>query len=148
MEDVRKAYTMWDRVRVPVLGVVENMSTFVCNCGEEHSLFGQGGGVLLAKRFGVELLAQVPLVAAVREGGDSGRPVVLGGGPVVDKVASVFRKFAQRVAQLIEVRSHKGAQTAQQTSNTGHAGQAGHSHAGHGHAGHRHSGGIEIGTFQ
>lgn len=76
MQDVRKAFVMWEKVRVPVIGVVENMSYFQADPqAPKHYIFGQGGGEILAKKFGAKLLAQLPLVQAVREGGDQGQPV-------------------------------------------------------------------------
>ena len=61
----------------PVLGVVENMAGYVCpSCGTEDPVFGEGGGARLAEHFGVPLLARIPLVPAVREGGDRGVPLV------------------------------------------------------------------------
>ena len=79
MADVRKAINMFEQVHIPVLGVVENMSYFVCpNCSERHEIFGSGGGQTLANRYKTRLLGQIPLSPAVRESGDSGVPVVIG----------------------------------------------------------------------
>ncbi len=78
MADVRKAFNMFEQVQIPVLGIVENMSYFVCpNCATNHDVFGSGGGQELATRFGVKLLGQIPLSGSVRETGDSGVPIVL-----------------------------------------------------------------------
>jgi ATP-binding protein involved in chromosome partitioning len=75
--DVRKAAAMFQKVNVPILGVVENMSYFLCpSDGKRYDLFGSGGGQREADRLGVPLLAQVPIEMAVREGGDFGKPVV------------------------------------------------------------------------
>ena len=75
--DVLKAIKMFERVEVPVLGVVENMSGFVCpHCGERTDLFGRGGGRRLAERAGVPFLGEVPLGASVVAAGDRGRPTV------------------------------------------------------------------------
>lgn len=76
-QDVRRGVRMFQRVGARVLGVVENMSAFVCPaCGTAHALFGAGGGRRLAEEMGVPFLGEVPLEAAVREGGDAGVPVV------------------------------------------------------------------------
>jgi ATP-binding protein involved in chromosome partitioning len=73
--DVRRAIRMFERVRTPVLGVVENMSGFTCpHCGEHADIFGEGGGRKLAMDMNVPFLAAVPLDVAVREAGDAGRP--------------------------------------------------------------------------
>src|SRR5262249_32628877 len=67
-------------VQTPVLGVVENMSGYVCpTCHTEDAIFGRGGAAALAERFRVPLLARLPIVPAVREAGDSGRPPVAAG---------------------------------------------------------------------
>jgi ATP-binding protein involved in chromosome partitioning len=69
---------MFAQVNTPVLGVVENMSAYVCpHCGTRDPVFGEGGGAALAERVGVPLLARIPLVPAIREGGDAGLPIVL-----------------------------------------------------------------------
>lgn len=75
--DVRKAAAMFQKVNVPILGVIENMSFFLCpSDGKRYDIFGSGGGEREAKRLGVPLLGQVPIEMVVREGGDAGRPVV------------------------------------------------------------------------
>ena len=75
--DVRKAAAMFQKVNVPILGVIENMSYFLCpSDGKRYDLFGSGGGEREAKRLGVPLLGQVPIEMAIREGGDAGQPVV------------------------------------------------------------------------
>lgn len=75
--DVLRAIKMFERTETPVLGLVENMSGFICPCcGERVDLFGSGGGKRVAAATGVPLLGEVPLEVAVREGGDAGRPIV------------------------------------------------------------------------
>jgi ATP-binding protein involved in chromosome partitioning len=77
-DDALKAIGMFRRMEVPVMGVVENMSYFVCDqCGARHYPFGQGGGQRLAEAVGVPFLGEVPMETAVREGGDQGEPVAL-----------------------------------------------------------------------
>jgi ATP-binding protein involved in chromosome partitioning len=76
--DALRGAKMFERVEVGVLGIVENMSWFECSgCGKRYELFGSGGGERLARELGVPLLAQVPLFPQVREGGDSGQPIVV-----------------------------------------------------------------------
>jgi ATP-binding protein involved in chromosome partitioning len=76
--DARKAATMFSKVNVPVLGLIENMSYFVCpNDGNRYAIFGSGGGEREAARLGVPLLARIPLEMGIRESGDRGRPIVL-----------------------------------------------------------------------
>lgn len=76
--DARKGIEMFIKVNVPVLGVVENMSTHVCsNCNHEEAIFGSGGGATLAQQYGTELLASLPLSMAIRQQVDSGKPTVM-----------------------------------------------------------------------
>ncbi len=76
--DVRRAVAMFETTRVPVLGVCETMSYFVCDqCGKKHFIFRSGGGRRMAERLGVPFLGEVPLDPLVTEGGDQGRPIVI-----------------------------------------------------------------------
>jgi ATP-binding protein involved in chromosome partitioning len=76
--DARKGLKMFQKVEVPVLGVVENMSTHVCSkCGHEEHIFGAGGGKRLAEQYDVELLAELPLDIRIREQADGGKPTVV-----------------------------------------------------------------------
>lgn len=107
MGDVRKAINMFGQVHIPVLGIVENMSYFICsNCSERHAIFGSGGGAELAKQFNTELLGMVPLSVNVREGGDSGVPIVVGAPD--SPQASAFRQIAENVAAQIGILAMKG----------------------------------------
>jgi ATP-binding protein involved in chromosome partitioning len=75
--DARKGLKMFQKVGVPVLGVIENMSTHVCSsCGHEEHVFGSGGGQRMASQYGVELLAELPLDIRIREQADGGTPTV------------------------------------------------------------------------
>jgi ATP-binding protein involved in chromosome partitioning len=76
--DVRRGVEMFRKVEVPVLGIVENMSFFVCpDTGKQYDIFGRGGGQRVADQFDLPLLAQIPIEPAIREGGDTGRPVMM-----------------------------------------------------------------------
>jgi ATP-binding protein involved in chromosome partitioning len=76
--DARKGLRMFQKVEVPVLGIVENMSTHVCSqCGHEEHIFGAGGGRRMAEQYGVDLLAELPLDIRIREHADGGRPTVV-----------------------------------------------------------------------
>ena len=76
-EDAGKAVAMFDKLNVPIFGVIENMSTFVCpHCGERTDIFGHGGGRKAAEELGLEFLGEIPLDPKTREGGDKGVPVV------------------------------------------------------------------------
>ncbi|MEA5666510.1 iron-sulfur cluster carrier protein ApbC [Stenotrophomonas sp. MH1] len=75
--DARKALKMFEKVEVPVLGIVENMAVHTCsNCGHTEHLFGEGGGQRMAEQYGVPLLGALPLDISIREQGDVGTPVV------------------------------------------------------------------------
>lgn len=107
MADVRKAFNMFEQVHIPVLGIVENMSYFVCpNCSERHEIFGAGGGEELAKRFGSNLLGQIPLSVNVREGGDIGVPIVVGAPD--SPQAAAFKRIAENVATEVSLAALKG----------------------------------------
>jgi ATP-binding protein involved in chromosome partitioning len=93
--DARKGLNMFRKVNVPVLGIVENMSTFICpHCGEASNIFGHGGAKSEAARLGVPFLGEVPLTLAIRETSDEGRPVVASdpGSPA----AQAYREIAAR----------------------------------------------------
>lgn len=77
MADVRKAISMLQKMNIDILGIVENMSGFQAPDGTVHDIFGSGGGEALAARYGVPLLARIPLEPGIRQGGDEGKPAVL-----------------------------------------------------------------------
>ncbi len=98
--DARRAVAMFERVAVPVLGIVENMSVFVCpSCGHEAHLFGHGGAAKEADARGVALLGEVPLEMTVRESADGGRPVVLSHPD--SRAARALKEVAERVRDRI-----------------------------------------------
>ena len=102
--DVEKALGMWKRVEVPVLGLIENMSGFVCpSCGHHEEIFLRGGGRKLAEREGIRFLGEIPLEVAVSRGGDSGMPVTLSHPD--SAVAKSFLKIASDVACALSVRN-------------------------------------------
>ncbi len=95
--DARKGLQMFRKVSVPVLGIVENMSTFVCShCGHEEPLFGSGGGAQMAADYDVELLGTLPLDRKIREQTDSGNPTVVA--EPDDPAAEAYRATARRMA--------------------------------------------------
>jgi len=107
LADVERGVAMFQRVNTPVLGVVENMSGYVCpNCGREDKVFGSGGGARIAANFGVPLLGQIPLVPAVRLGGDVGKPIVID--RPEETVSRIFADIARSVMDLLDV-SHQQA---------------------------------------
>lgn len=103
LEDARKAVHMFSQVKVPILGIVENMSYLVCpHCSERVDVFSTGGGERTAREMQVNFLGALPLDPAVRKGGDSGSPVALQNG--TDSHGAVFRELAQRmIARMREI---------------------------------------------
>jgi ATP-binding protein involved in chromosome partitioning len=78
LEDVERGMAMFEKVEVDVLGVVENMSYYQCTeCNERHEIFGRGGGRAAAEGQRVPFLGEIPLIEAIRSGGDTGRPSAL-----------------------------------------------------------------------
>ncbi|MCG3195749.1 MAG: Iron-sulfur cluster carrier protein [bacterium] len=110
LSDARKAATMFDKVRVPILGVIENMSYFlVPGSGERHEIFSHGGGARFAEQHGFNLLGQIPLYQGVREGGDLGVPVALR-----EPESEPARIFKEAAARLLEICGSGAAQQARQ----------------------------------
>jgi ATP-binding protein involved in chromosome partitioning len=105
LHDVRRALGMFRRVNVPVLGIVENMSHYVCPHGDRIPLFGEGGGRRLAEEAGVPLLGEIPFDPATRIGGDAGRPPVVAA-PETDQAAA-FRRLAGQVAARASVQAFR-----------------------------------------
>jgi ATP-binding protein involved in chromosome partitioning len=94
--DARKGLNMFRKVDVPVLGLVENMSTFICpHCGERSDIFAHGGAKREAERLGVPFLGEVPLIMAIRETSDAGRPVVVS--DPASPAAQAYRQMAAKV---------------------------------------------------
>ena len=106
--DARKGLKMFEKVGVPILGIVENMAIHVCsNCGHAEHIFGAGGGDRMARDYDVELLGSLPLDIRIREQADSGKPTVVTDpdGPVAAIYRDIARKIAARIARQSEDRS-------------------------------------------
>src|SRR3954464_7237461 len=98
--DARKGLKMFEKVGIPILGVVENMSVHVCpQCGHESHIFGQGGAGRMAKDYKTELLGQLPLDESIQQQADSGRPTVVSDPD--GKIAEIYKRIARRVAVKI-----------------------------------------------
>jgi len=101
--DARKGLRMFQKVGVPILGIVENMSTHICsNCGHEEHIFGAGGAERMSKELGIEVLGHLPLDIRIREQTDSGNPTVVADpdGPVADIYRAIARRVAVKIADL------------------------------------------------
>ncbi|MFZ4793399.1 MAG: iron-sulfur cluster carrier protein ApbC [Blastocatellia bacterium] len=105
LSDVRKAYSMFEQLHVPVLGIVENMSYFECAHGERYHIFGNGGGEALAERYQVPFLGAVPISMSIREGGDLGIPVVIS--QPESAQAKAFQHVAEQVAAQVSIEAMK-----------------------------------------
>ncbi|MGA2549705.1 MAG: iron-sulfur cluster carrier protein ApbC [Burkholderiaceae bacterium] len=108
--DARKGLKMFEKVGIPILGVVENMSVHVCsNCGHVEPIFGSGGGEKMCADFGVELLGKLPLDLQIREQTDSGRPTVVADptGPITALYLEIARKIAVKIAEQAKDLSSK-----------------------------------------
>src|SRR6195256_525370 len=104
--DVRRALRMFETVAIPVLGIIENMSYFIApDTGTRYNIFGEGGGAKLAEMYHVPLLGTIPLGLEVREGGDSGVPVVVSHPESPQAVA--FRRVAEEVARQVSIEAMK-----------------------------------------
>jgi ATP-binding protein involved in chromosome partitioning len=102
LEDALKAVAMFEKLNVPVFGIVENMSYFVCpHCGERTEIFGHGGAHEAAEEIGLDFLGEVPLHTSIRRGGDSGVPVMVAEPDAPQSRA--FRHIAERVAAKLSV---------------------------------------------
>lgn len=102
--DAARGLQMFNTLNVDVLGIVENMSHFVCdNCDEKHYIFGQGGGAREAKRLDTELLGEIPLDSKVRAGGDAGKPVM-----AVDPESPTSKAFVELAQTVIRLRPLDG----------------------------------------
>ncbi len=95
--DARKGLKMFEKVSIPILGIVENMSTHICSqCGHEEAIFGSGGGALMCQDYQVDLLGSLPLDIGIRQQSDSGKPSVVAdpNGPI----AAIYKKIARAAA--------------------------------------------------
>jgi ATP-binding protein involved in chromosome partitioning len=95
--DARKGVKMFEKVGIPILGVVENMSTHICsNCGHVEAIFGAGGGEKMSSDFNIEFLGKLPLQLSIREQTDSGKPTVVA--EPEGQAAGIYKEIARKVA--------------------------------------------------
>lgn len=108
--DARKGLKMFEKVGVPIIGIIENMSTYVCTkCGHEEHVFGTGGGEKMCKEYAVDFLGSLPLNLSIREQADAGRPTVVADpdGAISTIYKGIARQVAIRVATLSKDMSSK-----------------------------------------
>lgn len=102
--DARRAYEMFQKVNVPVLGVIENMSIHICSqCGHQESIFGQGGGKQMADQYEIPLLGALPLDSQIREQTDSGKPTVAAHPEGAN--AKIYQEIAQQILAKLALRA-------------------------------------------
>lgn len=100
--DARKALKMFAKVKISVLGIVENMSAYICpNCGHQAHIFGAGGGQAMAKQYGVDLLGSVPLAIDIREKTDHGNSIVCS--DPESKISQIYRQIARSAAAKLSL---------------------------------------------
>ncbi len=96
--DATKGIELFNRVQIPVMGVIENMSTHICsNCGYEEQIFGTGGGDKLSEQYNIPLLGRLPLNAVIRENADAGTPSVIAGDEAADSYMAIAEKIAAKL---------------------------------------------------
>lgn len=106
LADTRRAIKMYEKLNVPPLGLIENMSHFICpTCRTESDIFGKGGGESLASEMGVPFLGRIPIYEPIRIGGDTGVPIVVG--EPNSSAAEAFRTAARQLAAQISIASYK-----------------------------------------
>lgn len=108
--DARKGLRMFEKVNVPVLGIIENMSLHVCSqCGHEEHIFGSGGAQRMADQYGSELLGELPLDMRIRVGSDDGNPVVIA--EPTGTLGQSYQTIARRTAARLSRRTQHAAST-------------------------------------
>ena len=101
--DAKRAVKMFEKVRIPLLGIVENMSTHICsNCGYEEHIFGEGGGRRMASEYEIDYLGEIPLARSIREGTDSGKPTMVS--EPDGQLADIYRTIARNVSGRLAAR--------------------------------------------
>lgn len=99
LSDARKGHVMFEKVEVPTLGFIENMSYYLLNDGSKDFIFGTGGGKKISEEFNTELLGEIPIVTDIRESGDSGKPIVLSNPE--SEVSKIYAGIAKRLITKI-----------------------------------------------
>ncbi len=109
LADARKAYAMFGKVNVPILGIVENMSYFVCtHCGQREDIFDNGGGRKAAEELGVPFLGEIPIYTSIRMSGDTGKPIVAD--PRYEGQAQMISGIARAMAAQVSIQNARQAE--------------------------------------
>lgn len=108
LADVRRGIRMFQKVNVPIFGIIENMSYFVCShCGQREEIFSHGGGERTAKKFNVPFLGEIPIYTPIRIGGDTGKPIVLT--EPESEQAQMIQSVARRLAAQVSIANMSAA---------------------------------------
>jgi len=106
LADARKGFAMFAKVTVPILGIVENMSYFICeHCGQRENIFDSGGGRKAAEELGVPCLGEIPIYTSIRVSGDHGKPIVAD--PRYDAQGRVITQIARAMAAQVSIQNSK-----------------------------------------
>ncbi len=106
LADVVRAKSMFDKVMIPIVGIVENMSYFICDgCGKSHEIFSRGGAQRAAERFQIPYLGEIPITPALREGGDKGVPILIQ--DPKSSVSKIFLEIAAKLAGQLSIASER-----------------------------------------
>jgi len=104
LADVIRAKSMFDKVMIPIVGLIENMSYFICDgCGKSHEIFSRGGAGRAAERFKIPFLGEIPIVSSIREWGDKGVPILIR--EPESEVSKIFLEIAAKLAGQLSVAS-------------------------------------------
>jgi ATP-binding protein involved in chromosome partitioning len=110
LADVIRAKTMFDKVMIPIVGVIENMSYFICDgCGKQHEIFSRGGAQRAAERFKIPYLGEIPITPALREGGDMGVPILIQ--DPNSEVSRIFLEIAAKLAGQLSIASERASKS-------------------------------------
>ena len=110
LADVVRAKSMFDKVMIPIVGIIENMSYFICDgCGKEHDIFSRGGAQRAAERFKIPYLGEIPITPALREGGDAGVPILIQ--DPNSEVSKCFLEIAAKLAGQLSIASERANRT-------------------------------------
>jgi ATP-binding protein involved in chromosome partitioning len=110
LADVVRAKNMFDKVMIPIVGIIENMSYFICDgCGKKHEIFSRGGAQRAAERFKIPYLGEIPITPALREGGDKGVPILIQ--DPGSEVSKCFLEIAAKLAGQLSIASERASRT-------------------------------------
>ncbi len=104
LADVIRAKSMFDKVMIPIVGIIENMSYFICDgCNKKHEIFSRGGAERAAERFKIPFLGEIPITSSIREGGDQGVPILVK--EPKSEISRIFLEIAAKLAGQLSVAS-------------------------------------------